>query len=85
MRVLNVCRENGGAKQRNLTPITKPKQPQLMHHATPTLYLNAANLRLVYKLEMKNNVRIQLRFMSSIFSGTTKARLFIFETKSGIL
>lgn len=62
----------------DLTIITKPKQTKLMHQATPTLYLNTANLRLVYKLEMKNNVRIQLRLMFSILSVTTKARLFIF-------
>lgn len=39
----------------DLTIITKPKQTKFMHQATPTLYLNTANLRLVYKLEMKNN------------------------------
>lgn len=52
----------------DFTTITKPKQLRVMDPVTSTLYLKTANLKQVYKLETKNNVRIQLRFLRCPFS-----------------
>lgn len=52
---MHVVRKAG--QNNDVTTITKPKQPKLLHHAAPTLYLNTINLRLVYKLERKTNER----------------------------
>lgn len=72
-------------QDKDFVTITKPRQLKLAHHAALILYLYTASLRLIHKLERKNNVKIDLESLFSLFFGTTKDRLFIFETISGIL
>lgn len=72
-------------QDKDFITVTKPRQLKLAHHAALTLYFYTANLRLIHKLERKNNMNTDLGSLFSLFFRTTKDRLFIFETTSGIL
>lgn len=86
-RTLNVRREGWErwGKTKTLSPSPNPGNQNLHIMQLSHCYHYTANLRLIHKLERKNNVRIDLGSLFSLFFGTTKGRLFILETTSGIL